>query len=131
MNTRILLFITLFSVALLLLGANVAMANAVKGDAPDKVMNCGTCYSTYICPLALNGREPACNLKYHYFTGWSRVDGPNLILTNRWGEMKKVVLTANTLTFPKMLDLKKPHLVTVTYITDEGLSQAIEVVNRR
>lgn len=131
MNTRILLFITLFSVALLLLGANVAMANAVKGDAPDKVMNCGTCYNTYICPQAMNSKEAACNLKYHSFAGWSRIDGPNLILTNRWGEQKKVVLTANTLMFPKMLDLKKPHYVYVKYVTDEGLSQAIEVVNRR
>lgn len=125
MNKKILIALVLFSVAFMLVSSSMAMAN--EKQAPEKVMNCGTCYNTYICPEAMKGGEPACNLKYHTFSGWSRLDGPNLILTDSRGIRRTVVITANTLRYPKMLDFKKPHFLYVKYIIDEGLAQAVEV----
>lgn len=127
MNARIILIVVLLTMVFLLSGAVAVSADTAHKGSPERIMNCGTCYNTYICPEAMNRGVPACNLKYYTFSGWSRIDGPNLILTNAAGLQKTVVLTANTLIYPSMLNLRKSQHVFVKYINEKGLSQAIRV----
>lgn len=109
--------------------------------------NCGKCDCKASCKSACKGdckgaKSGACKcskgnamctvengLCYHFISGKPLVNGPNLIVKMNDKCKKTVVLTGNTVYYPQNLDPAKCATVNVKFLVEEGLAQAIEVMD--